>query len=371
MQEHRILIVDDSAVVRTLVAQVLADQPDLRVESARDGRAALDAIAQRPPDLVLLDVEMPVLDGLATLREIRRTHPKLPVVMFSALTERGAAVTTEALVLGADDYLAKPRSVTGINAARDQIRSELLARIHALCGRSSAAAPHAAPPPPGPKVAPPPRPAIATGHRHTVDVVAIASSTGGPNALGELLPLLPPDLRVPIVVVQHMPAMFTQMLAKSLDAKSPLRIAEGRAGEVIAPGQVWIAPGGFHMTVERHGSDVVLATNTDAPENSCRPAADVLFRSVVQCYGANVLAVVLTGMGSDGCLGCGVIRQSGGHVLAQDEATSVVWGMPGAVARAGLADVLLPLRDIAGEIVTRVGRPAPAAARVAGSEVRR
>lgn len=361
MRETRILIVDDSAVVRTLVAQVLADRPGLRVDAARDGRAALEAIARRLPDLVLLDVEMPVLDGLQTLRAIRKDHPKLPVVMFSALTERGAAVTTEALVAGADDYVCKPRSANGLTAARDQIRTELLARIDLLCGTTTASpAPAAAPAAPAaprsvPTVQPP---APAKTARGAIEIVAIASSTGGPNALAEVLPRLPKDLRVPVVIVQHMPAMFTQLLARSLDQKSALAVAEGRPGAVLEPGQAWIAPGGFHMTVAARGADVVLATNEEPPENSCRPAADVLFRSVAQCHGPNVLAVVLTGMGNDGCLGSGVIRAAGGTIVAQDEASSVVWGMPGAVTRAGLADTVLPLRDIAAEIESRVARRA-------------
>ncbi|MBL9079069.1 MAG: chemotaxis response regulator protein-glutamate methylesterase [Planctomycetes bacterium] len=355
----RILVVDDSSVARSLVVQVLTGEPGLVVETAADGQLALEQIDRQPPDLVLLDVEMPVLDGISTLRAIRRQHPRLPVVMFSALTQRGAAITIEALVAGADDYLPKPRGMEGLAAMRDQLRSDLLQRVRSLCGRNRQ---------PG-KPRPTPTAAVLPAGR--IDVLAIASSTGGPNALAELLPALPRDLPVPVVVVQHMPATFTTMLAKSLDAKCDLEVAEGQDGGAVVPGRVWIAPGGQHMVVRRDGDRHVLGLNQEPPENSCRPAADVLFRSVAQTYGSRVLAVVLTGMGSDGCAGSAQIRRAGGAVLAQDEATSVVWGMPGAVARAGLADAVLPLTELAPAIVARLAAGPVGCLRPAATEVRR
>lgn len=189
-----------------------------------------------------------------------------------------------------------------------------------------------------------------------MDLVAIGSSTGGPNALIELFSHLPAELPVPIVVVQHMPPMFTTMLARSLDGKSPIAVAEGQDGAELLPGHAWIAPGGMHMTVQKRGQASLLGLNQNPPECSCRPAVDVLFRSVAASHGPGVLAVVLTGMGVDGCVGAAAIRAAGGQVLAQDEATSIVWGMPGAVTQAGLADAVLPLEAIAGEIVKRVTR---------------
>jgi two-component system chemotaxis response regulator CheB len=200
-------------------------------------------------------------------------------------------------------------------------------------------------PPLKPGAAPPP-----------VDIIAIGVSTGGPNALSALLPELPGDLPVPIVIVQHMPPFFTRLLADRLGAQSALAVCEGAAGQTLQPGTVYIAPGDYHMTVRRDGKVRRIHTNQDSPENSCRPAADVLFRSVVGAYGSGTLGVVLTGMGQDGLRGCEMIREAGGRVLAQDEASSVVWGMPGFVARAGLADKVLPLNEIAAEIVRRVTR---------------
>jgi two-component system chemotaxis response regulator CheB len=189
-----------------------------------------------------------------------------------------------------------------------------------------------------------------------VDAVGIVSSTGGPNALAELVPALPADLGVPVLIVQHMPPLFTNLLAKRLDGQSALTVREGAAGEPVRPGHVWIAPGGFHLVTRRdEGGGVRLDTNTEPPENSCRPAGDVLLRSMVETWGGRLLAVALTGMGGDGTRGCDLLRSKGGQVLAQDEATSVVWGIPGGVARAGLADQVLPIGQLAAEITRRVG----------------
>ena len=348
-----VLVVDDSVVVRSVVRALLNGVPGLEVDVARNGRIALEAIASRVPDFVLLDVEMPELDGISTLREIRKLHPRLPVVMFSTLTERGAAVTLDALAAGANDYLPKPVAAAGFETMREQLRVDITSRIEAMCRRerSPATARPALATPQPPRV---PR----TRRGDTVDIVAIGSSTGGPNALLEVFGRLPADFPVPIVVVQHMPAMFTTMLAKSLDAKSPLAVGEARGGETLLPGHAWVAPGGYHMTVSRRGEVGTLALNQQAPECSCRPAVDVLFRSLAESYGARCLAVVLTGMGVDGSAGAAVLHAAGSQVVAQDEATSTVWGMPGSIVRAGLADAVLPLSEIADEIVRRVGRGA-------------
>jgi two-component system chemotaxis response regulator CheB len=339
----RVLVVDDAAVFRRLVAQELsADAAIEVVGTAANGRIALARLPQLNPDLVILDVEMPELDGLATLREIRRTHPRLPVIMFSALTERGAAATLDALALGATDYFAKPAGAGGLDGSLQVIREELIPEIKALCGRAAAPAVTVAP-------------AVPAGRgAGRVEVVAVGTSTGGPNALADLFAGLPADLPVPVVVVQHMPPMFTRLLAERLSAQSGLRVEEGRAGGVLRPGHAWIAPGGYHMAVARDGVETRVVLNQDPPENSCRPAADVLFRSVARAFGPGALAVVLTGMGQDGLRGCEAVREAGGQVIAQDEATSVVWGMPGFVARAGLADKVLPLATIAPEVVRRV-----------------
>ncbi len=359
MPKLRILIVDDAVVVRKLLSETLANEPDIEVAGvAANGRIALQKIPQCNPDLVTLDIEMPEMDGLQTLREIRKSYPALPVLMFSTLTERGAAATLDALTLGASDYVTKPANVGSVAVAIERIRAEMVPKIKALCRRDPE------PPPARPRPAPRPctpaaRPApmggpsllaAATG----IGVVSIGVSTGGPNALAELMPSLPQALGVPVLITQHMPPMFTRFLAERLNEKCALTVREGAHGMVIRPGEAYVAPGDFHMTLARAGGEVRLALNQDPPESSCRPAVDVMMRSVVALYGARTLAVILTGMGQDGLRGCELVREAGGRVLAQDEATSVVWGMPGFVTRAGLADAVLPLSLLASAITSSV-----------------
>jgi len=344
MPPVRVLIVDDSVVVRKLVGDALGASAEVQVAgTASSGAIALAKIPQLNPDVITLDIEMPGLNGIETLTEIRKLYPKLPVIMFSTLTERGAAITLEALSLGASDYVTKPSNSETLASAMEQVRSELTTKIVSLASRRTAA---------GPPVP------VATAKRRAgnqrIDILAIGVSTGGPNALAEVIPRLPEDFPVPVVVVQHMPPLFTRLLAERLNSRSPLSVQEAEAGKALERGQVWIAPGDYHMAVGRRGTGVVLNLNQDPPENSCRPAVDVLFRSVAQTYGANVLGVVMTGMGSDGARGAAHIREAGGEILVQDEASSVVWGMPGAVVSAGAADQICPLPEISQEIVRRV-----------------
>jgi two-component system chemotaxis response regulator CheB len=267
--------------------------------------------------------------------------------MFSALTERGAKATLDALALGATDYFTKPSGEGGLDASLGVIRNELIPEIKTLCETAAARKAKAAN---SAGCAPAARP---TGQPGKVQVVAMGISTGGPNALADVFGGLPGDLPAPIVIVQHMPPMFTRLLAERLSAKSAIRVQEGRSGTLLQPGHAWIAPGDHHMITVRDGAQVRLIVNQDPPENSCRPSADVLLRSVANTFGAGALTVIMTGMGQDGMRGCQAIREAGGQILAQDEATSVVWGMPGFVARAGLADRVLPLSAIADEIVRR------------------
>jgi two-component system chemotaxis response regulator CheB len=345
MEKIRVLVVDDSIVFRKMLSDVLSEDPQLEVVgTAANGRIALAKLTQINPDLVILDVEMPELDGLATLKEIRRTHPKLPVVMFSALTERGATATLEALALGASDYFAKPAAAGGTEVTLAVVRDQLLPKVKALAAtRASVSSP-----------APIRASAAASTATEKVEIVAIGCSTGGPNALAEIFAKLPSDLPAPIVIVQHMPPMFTRLLAERLTSQFAIPVAEGTTGAILQPGRAWIAPGDHHMIVARDGPRTRLALHQDPPENSCRPAVDVLFRSVAEAFGANALGVVLTGMGQDGLRGCQSLRSRGAQILAQDEASSVVWGMPGFVARAGLPDRILPLNLMADEIVSRV-----------------
>jgi len=345
MRPIRVFVVDDSAVIRRLLTEVLSSEPEVEVAgTAANGNLALEKLDAVRPDLVTLDIEMPGIDGLATLVEIRKRKPRLPVIMFSTLTERGASATLEALARGASDYVTKPTSVGSADEARERVRGELIPKIRSLCEVREALAPLIA--------APPPR--IAPRSRARIEIVAIGSSTGGPNALGEVIPQIPADFPVPIVIVQHMPPVFTRLLAERLNKLGRLAVHEGEQGRSPQPGEVWIAPGDYHMTLVRKGPEVIMVMNQDSPENCCRPAVDVLFRSVAQVYGSSALGLVLTGMGSDGTSGAQKIREAGGEVFAQDEASSVVWGMPGSVVAARQADRVCPLRSIAGEVVGRV-----------------
>jgi two-component system chemotaxis response regulator CheB len=320
------------------------------VGSAANGRLALRRIEQDPPDAVTLDLEMPEMDGLETLRELRRLHPGVRVIMCSTLTGRGAEATLEALARGADDYVTKaanasPASVEESVAA---LRSELVPKIRQLFCIGQADAPDALPAAPASGGAP----------RRTLApmAVVVAVSTGGPAALEAVVPRLPAGLPVPVLVVQHMPPVFTRMLADRLNSLSPLRVGEAVEGDRVEAGRVLVAPGDFHMRLRRVDGGVVVALDRGPQENSCRPAADALFRSAAEVYGGAALAVVLTGMGHDGLAGAERLRSLGAHVVAQDEATSVVWGMPGAVVAAGLADSVVPLDAVPAAILGQVQR---------------
>jgi two-component system chemotaxis response regulator CheB len=346
MPPIRILVVDDSVVIRKILCDTLSKDPDLEViATASDGRIALAKIAQLRPDLITLDIEMPVMNGLQTLAELRKLYPKLPVIMFSTLTERGAAATLDALSLGASDYATKPSNVGSPEKAIEAVRAELIPKIKALCPVNG----------PRLKTLPPPRPVVRVKRSHQpIEIVAIGTSTGGPNALGAVLPGIPKDFPVPIVIVQHMPPILTHLLAERLASQSKIPITEGSAGVTLSPAHAWIAPGNFHMTLARAGVNWRLELNQDPPQHSCRPAVDVLFRSVAAVCRSSVLAVVMTGMGSDGVLGAQQIREAGGEVIIQDEASSVVWGMPGLVFAAGQADAVYPLHQLSSEITRRV-----------------
>lgn len=347
MAPIRILIVDDSVVIRKLLSETLSADSSLEVVgTASDGRIGLTKIAQLHPDLVTLDVEMPVMNGLETLAELRKLYPKLPVVMFSTLTEHGASATLDALSLGASDYATKPSNTGSPELAMVAIRAELIPKIKALCAGQIKKVTTILPPRPA---APVRRPL----HRR-IEMVAIGTSTGGPNALAEVLPQIPKNFPVPVVLVQHMPPIFTRLLADRLAAHCEIPVHEASAGMIVSPGHAWIAPGNYHMTLKRAGTGWRLELNQDPPENSCRPAVDVLFRSVAEACGAQALAVVMTGMGSDGVIGAQCIRQKGGEVIIQDEASSVVWGMPGLVYAAGQADAVYPLNQLGQEITRRV-----------------
>jgi len=349
----RVLIVDDAVVVRKALTDALARDPALEVVgTASNGRLALTKFTQLRPDIILLDIEMPEMNGIETVPEIRKLDRRVPIIMFSTLTERGAEATLEALSRGATDYVTKP-SNTDIESTFHRISDELIPKIKAFCHVPAAAVPA----PVSPLVSMR-KPLLQTRKAPTaatrVHVVAIGVSTGGPEALAKVLPALPANFPVPVVIAQHMPPIFTSLLASRLSAKSSLPVRECRAGEPLLPGCVWIAPGDYHMVVNDESGVVRLRVHQGPRENFCRPSVDVLFRSVAHVYGAKTLAVILTGMGQDGFKGCEELVAEGARVIVQDEATSVVWGMPGFVARAGLAEKILPLDQIGSEIVRRV-----------------
>lgn len=354
MTRIRVLVVDDAVVVRRLLTDVLAADPALEVVgTAASGTIALQKLRQLTPDVVTLDVEMPGLSGIETVREIRKEYPALPVIMFSKVSESANAATIDALAAGASDYVTRPVNVGSMEMAMQAVRDGIIPKIKSLCGRNRVPEKRALPGRPLALRRPQPSP---------IEILAIGSSTGGPNALGTILPNLPADLPVPVVIVQHMPPVFTRLLAERLAARCAFPVVEATHGTLLERGHAWIAPGDHHLHVRRRGRDVRLELDQAPPENSCRPAVDPLFRSVAEVFGAGVLGVVLTGMGHDGCRGAEAIRERGGRVIVQDEATSVVWGMPGAVAEAGLADAVLPVEQIAADLVRRLlARPlAPA-----------
>jgi two-component system, chemotaxis family, protein-glutamate methylesterase/glutaminase len=350
MRRTRVLIVDDSVVIRRSLTETLTRTPEiLVVGSASSGRIALMKIPLLCPDVVALDMEMPDASGVETLSAIRAAHPSLSVIVLGSPAGAGHARFAQAVVLGAVASVIKPASGSCTGAARQLLGDDLAAKIMKCCPAQPC---FTAIEPEQPHDAPAPPEGDRTETR--VDVLAIAVSTGGPSALMDLIPRFPKDFPVPIVIVQHMPPIFTTLLAERLAAKSSIRVVEGSLHQMLAPGCASIAPGDFHMAVVRDGAVVRLHVDQEPPENSCRPAADVLFRSVARVYGRHVLAIVMTGMGQDGFIGCERIRAAGGQIIVQDEESSVVWGMPGFVVKAGLADQVLPLSALGPEIIRKV-----------------
>lgn len=338
----KVLVVDDSAVVRGLVARWIEADPRLDLAATcPDGEQGVRRAGELQPDLVVLDVEMPRMDGLTALPLILKAAPKARVVMASTLTRQGAEVTVKALSLGAADYAAKPEA--GQLGGAEAYRDELLQKLVMLSPRLT---------PPPRMTMPLPRPA-ARAAAGRASVVAIGASTGGPQALRAVVSALPRDTRAPILITQHMPRLFTAILAEHL-SRLGLPAAEAVDGEEIKPGRIYLAPGGLHMTVRSGKGGLVAALDEGPPVNFCRPAVDPLFMSLADAGVRDVLAVVLTGMGSDGREGVRRLRGAGAQVIVQDQPTSVVWGMPGAVAEAGLADMILPLSDIGPEIARRL-----------------
>ena len=354
----RVMVVDDSVVIRRLVTQALEQDRLLEVVgTASNGAIGLQRIPQYAPDLITLDIEMPDMNGLEMLRRVRLQYPQLRVIMFSTLTERGAAITLEALTLGADDYVTKVSNEGSLDRSMARLREEMIPKIKQFF-RQAGMVPAKGRPERASLLAPSPtRPFTPAAQSVKVrpKVVVIGVSTGGPTALGAILPKIPVGFPLPIMVVQHMPALFTRLLAERLNATCQLPVEEASQGSRVEAGKILIAPGDFHMKVARNGNGLKVFLDQSPLQNSCRPAVDALFTSIAEVLGGAVLAVVLTGMGQDGLRGAEILKAQGASVLAQDEASSVVWGMPGAVVDAGLADSVLPLEEVAPEILRLVG----------------
>ncbi|MDO5672832.1 MAG: chemotaxis response regulator protein-glutamate methylesterase [Actinomycetaceae bacterium] len=371
----RVLVVDDSVVIRRLVTDALSADPAIEVVgTAANGKIALTKVAQLRPDAITMDIEMPEMDGITAVRELRKSGCKAPIIMFSTLTARGATATLDALSAGATDYVTKPANVGSVQQAMASVREQLVPLIlalvpHAVVGgrqvpRTSATIPGA-----GGKPAPR---ALYSGpvklHDRTgmpnkpVRAVILGSSTGGPEALSKLVKQLIRPLPVPMVITQHMPPVFTAQLAARLDRMTSSEVIEAKEGTTLRPGSIYIAPGDFHMEFAGNAGVARVKLTQTPPVNFCRPSVDVMFDAAVKIFGGEMLAVVLTGMGQDGKEGCRVVLDAGGRTLVQDEKSSVVWGMPGAVATAGYADQILPIEEIAGQITRIVessqgGRP--------------
>ncbi len=393
MSAIKVLLIDDSIAMRNLLRSVLFSDKELQVCGvAGNGQEGLDRIDKLKPDVVILDIEMPVMSGLEALPEIRKRWPTLPVIMFSSLTEKGARETFEALTLGANDCLCKPTGSENVVDTLASIGRELIPKIKALYGQSEASSRGSGagmrrssirgnrPAPAAKKLrsAKPqevpvqlkdsdsatsrartstPMAARTHGERSMkstwdgADIVAISASTGGPNALLKVLQALPASFNIPIVVTQHIPANFAKKLVDRFGRECPLTAVEVDRPLPLVPGKMYFPTGDHHLLIQRKRAAIIALPSQGEPENFCRPAADPMLRSVVDVYGGRVLSVVLTGMGCDATQGSLLVSQRGGQVIAQDEATSVVWGMPGSIVKAGGANKVLPLEVIANEIM--------------------
>lgn len=364
----RVMVVDDSAVIRGLITRALEKDSLIKVvASVGNGEAAIKALDRYDGiEVVILDIEMPVMDGLTALPKLLAEKPGLQVIMASTLTRKNAEVSLRALQAGAADYLPKPSSTSELTGA-DSFQRELLEKVKAL---AKAARPNRLASARRPSSAAVPAPASSGGiyPKHAITlrkasaalprIIAIGSSTGGPQALLEVLRDMAASVKLPILITQHMPATFTTLLAEHIERATGVPCAEGKDGETVNAGRIYLAPGSYHMIVERAGTGSVIRLNQNPPENFCRPAVDPMLRSMAAIYGSSLLTIILTGMGSDGQKGATEVVGAGGTVIAQDEATSVVWGMPGAVATSGLCSAVLPIKEIGPSVRKLVMRSA-------------
>jgi len=352
----RVMVVDDSVVIRRMITRVLEGDPEIEVVgTAANGVLALQKMDEAMPDAITLDIEMPEMDGLETLLHLRKNYPRVRVIMFSTLTERGASATIDSLLRGANEYVTKPSNTGPAEESIARLRNVLLPKLKQFFAGGM------------PKAVTPPAPLLreaaasasaprAVARLKPFRAVAIGVSTGGPTALTEVIPNFPADFPLPILIVQHMPPLFTQFLADRLNVRSSIRVVEAQQDMMLEPATAYIAPGDYHMRFERREGQVRIVLDQGPPENSCRPAVDAMLRSAVEVFQGDVLAAILTGMGHDGRLGAESVKKRGGYVIAQDSESSVVWGMPGAVVEAGLADMVVGLNAMGPAILREAGR---------------
>lgn len=347
----RVLVVDDSAVIRGLITRAVEGHSDLKVvATAPNGEAAVASLKRLPVDVIILDIEMPVMDGLTAIPLLKSIDPAVQIVMASTLTHKNAEISLKALSLGATDYIPKPSSDQLVGISAESFNAELVEKVRVLGGLArrkgvrmpvgAAAVAKQLPPQEKKKIVLRPMPAFKP------DVIAIGSSTGGPQALNDVIVAMGKDLPQPVVITQHMPASFTKILAEHISRLCGVSCKEGEDSDILKAGNYYLAPGDFHMQFVKKPEGVGVKLNKNPPENFCRPSVDPMLRSLVEVYGKKILTVILTGMGQDGWKGGDVVVNAGGAIMAQDEATSVVWGMPGAVATAGLCSSVLPLSEI-------------------------
>lgn len=398
----RVMLCDDSSTMRRLIRKSIESDPRIKVVAeARNGKECVEQLPIAKPEALVLDVEMPVLGGIETVKAIRGNKQTLPIIMFSALTSRGAEATFDAIQAGANSFATKPTSTGHIEGAIKEVKNSLIPLIISLSRKPSVkrtsvvvSKKSVAAPQKGivatkqsnpiqvvdaretPKLDKPVKDIVTSANRKPIkhpvakaikkiasdapevsssnntrgpsvtDIIAVGVSTGGPDALEKVLSSVPKGFSIPILITQHMPAVFTTMLAQRLSQKTGHKVIEAKNGQTVRPCEILIAPGDFHMTLERKGTAVTTLLTQDPPENSCRPAVDPMFRSVASLYGQRALGIVLTGMGRDGTEGARALKAAGALVYVQDEATSVVWGMPGKTYEAGLADIVLPINEI-------------------------
>lgn len=372
----RVMVVDDSAVIRGLITRMLESDKDINVvASVGNGQLAVNNLERASVDVIILDIEMPVMDGLTALPKLIAVDKTVKIIMASTLTARNAEVSIKALSMGATDYVPKPstsRELSGENDFRrdllEKVKNLGVLRRKEIGGTISArtTTPAATPSAKGDaksdeiparwELRDPSKVVMREPGKVKPDILAIGSSTGGPQALFVFLKGLQKTINVPVVITQHMPATFTTILAEHITRMSGWECKEAQTGDRLEPGKILLAPGDYHMLIEQKGTDRVVRITQDPPENFCRPAVDPMLRSVVKVFGARVLTVILTGMGNDGEKGSKVVVDAGGTVISQDEKSSVVWGMPGAVATAGLCSAVLPIDQLAGYVMNFIAR---------------